>query len=45
MQFYEYSEFTLIYKEASARNINKFYSSFHHIQFLYFNYEFALTQY
>jgi hypothetical protein len=47
MQFYEYSELTLIYsyKEASARNVNKFYSSFHYIQFLYFNYEFTLTQY
>lgn len=45
MQFYEYSEFTLIYKEASAPSVNTFYSSFHYIQFLYFNHEFALTQY
>lgn len=33
MQFYEYSEFILIYKETSADNVNKFYSSFHYIQY------------
>lgn len=33
MQFYEYSEFILIFKEASAGNVNKFYSSFHYIQY------------
>jgi hypothetical protein len=45
MQFYGYSEFTLTYNEPSARNVNRFYSSFHYIQFLNFNYKFTLTQY
>jgi len=38
MEFYEYSEFTLIYKEASAGNVNNFYCSFIYFEFLYFNY-------